>query len=64
MKRSGVYPYLSTNIPSRFTRFSYLPDEEKYHDKSRPIYPFYIIKNYHNDSLILSIMKIYMNLFD
>ncbi|AOW28592.1 hypothetical protein MG5_03030 [Candida albicans P57072] len=39
-KRSGVYPYLSTNIPSRFTRFSYLPDEEKYHDKSRPIYPF------------------------
>ncbi|EMG46017.1 hypothetical protein G210_3750, partial [Candida maltosa Xu316] len=39
-KRSGVYPFLFTNIPSRFTRFSYLPDPEKYHDKSRKIYPF------------------------
>ncbi|RCK64581.1 Thiol-specific monooxygenase [Candida viswanathii] len=39
-KRSGVYPFLFTNIPARFTRFSYQPDEEKYHDKSRAIYPF------------------------
>ena len=39
-KNNGVYPFLFTNIPSRFTRFSYLPDESKYHDKSRKIYPF------------------------
>lgn len=39
-RRSGVYPDLYTNIPSRFTRYSYLPNEEKYLDKSRKIYPF------------------------
>ncbi|ODQ67684.1 FAD/NAD(P)-binding domain-containing protein [Nadsonia fulvescens var. elongata DSM 6958] len=39
-KRSGVFPKMFTNIPSRFTRFSYLPNEEKYLDKSRIIYPF------------------------
>ncbi|CAI5758132.1 unnamed protein product [Candida verbasci] len=39
-KRSGIYPFLFTNIPQRFTRFSYLPDEKEYHDKSRKIYPF------------------------
>lgn len=38
--RSGVFPGLFTNIPSRFTRFSYLPNETKYLDKSRIIYPF------------------------
>ncbi|CCE83111.1 Piso0_003683 [Millerozyma farinosa CBS 7064] len=37
---SGIYAELFTNIPTRFTRFSYLPDEEKYHDESRVIYPF------------------------
>lgn len=36
----GVFPGLFTNIPSRFTRFSYLPDEPEYHDKTRQIYPF------------------------
>lgn len=39
-KRSGVFADLFTNIPARFTRFSYLPNEKKYHDKSRVIYPF------------------------
>lgn len=38
--KSGVFPGLFTNIPSRFTRFSYLPNEAKYLDKSRTIYPF------------------------
>ncbi|CUM45811.1 uncharacterized protein AC631_04776 [Debaryomyces fabryi] len=38
--KSGVFPGLFTNIPSRFTRFSYLPNEVKYLDKSRTIYPF------------------------
>ncbi|CAN3373430.1 hypothetical protein DIURU_000360 [Diutina rugosa] len=37
---SGVFPGLFTNIPSQFTRFSYLPDEPEYHDKTRQIYPF------------------------
>lgn len=37
---SGIYADLFTNIPTRFTRFSYLPDEKKYHDDSRVIYPF------------------------
>lgn len=39
-RRSGVYPDLYTNIPSRFIRFSYLPNEEKYRNKDRKIYPF------------------------
>ncbi|KAK6459570.1 flavin-containing monooxygenase [Scheffersomyces xylosifermentans] len=39
-RRSGVFPDLFTNIPARFTRFSYQDNEEKYLDKSRPIYPF------------------------
>ena len=40
LKKSGRYPDLFTNIPSRWTRFSYLPNEEKYLDKNRLIYPF------------------------
>ncbi|CUM65887.1 uncharacterized protein PRCAT00003537001 [Priceomyces carsonii] len=40
ISKSGVYDDLFTNIPAKFTRFSYLPDEEKYHDKKRIIYPF------------------------
>ena len=39
-KRNGIYPFLFTNIPARFTRFSYLPNEQQYQDKSRIIYPF------------------------
>lgn len=39
-RKSGVYSNLFTNIPSRFIRFSYLPDEEKYRNKERKIYPF------------------------
>lgn len=39
-KRSGVFPDLFTNVPSRFTRFSYLPTEKKFFDKARVIYPF------------------------
>lgn len=38
--RSGVFPGLFTNTPSRFTRFSYLPNEATYLNKSRTIYPF------------------------
>ncbi|EGW31667.1 flavin-containing monooxygenase [Spathaspora passalidarum NRRL Y-27907] len=38
--RSGIFPNLFTNIPARFTRYSFMPDEDKYHDKSRKIYPF------------------------
>ncbi|CAH2351269.1 putative thiol-specific monooxygenase [[Candida] railenensis] len=39
-RRSGVYPSLFTNIPSRFTRFSYIPNDEEYLDESRTIHPF------------------------
>ncbi|KAK6204758.1 flavin-containing monooxygenase [Scheffersomyces amazonensis] len=39
-RRSGVFPDLFTNIPTRFTRFSYVDNEPEYLDKSRPIYPF------------------------
>lgn len=39
-KRSGVYRELFTNVPARFTRFSYLPNEKKYLDEKRAIYPF------------------------
>ncbi|CAK7898554.1 hypothetical protein CAAN3_04S01662 [[Candida] anglica] len=39
-KRSGVYPDLFTNIPSRFIRFSYQDNEPEYNDKKRAIYPF------------------------
>ncbi|KAG7193399.1 uncharacterized protein KQ657_000817 [Scheffersomyces spartinae] len=39
-QETGVYPDLFTNIPSRFVRFSYQPNEEKYQDPSRTIYPF------------------------
>ena len=39
-KRTGIFPFLFTNIPQRFTRFSYLPDEEEFHNKQRKIYPF------------------------
>lgn len=39
-KRSGVYQHLYTNIPSRFTRFSYMDNEPEYLDKKRNIYPF------------------------
>ncbi len=39
-KRSGVFNDLFTNIPSRFTRFLYMPNEDRYHDKGRKIYPF------------------------
>ncbi|CAK9439180.1 uncharacterized protein LODBEIA_P34040 [Lodderomyces beijingensis] len=38
--RSGVFPFLYTNIPQRFTRFSYLPLEEEYFDEQRKIFPF------------------------
>ncbi|KAI3406242.2 hypothetical protein KGF56_001084 [Candida oxycetoniae] len=38
--RSGIFPFLFTNIPQRFTRFSYLPDEAIYYDTKRKIYPF------------------------
>ena len=38
--RSGIFSFLFTNIPTRFTRYSYLPNEEKYLDQSRKIYPF------------------------
>lgn len=38
--RSGVFPFLFTNIPTRFTRYSYLPNEEEYLNKERKIYPF------------------------
>ncbi|RLV96040.1 Thiol-specific monooxygenase [Spathaspora sp. JA1] len=38
--RSGIFPNLFTNIPARFTRYSFMPDEEKYHNKDRKIYPF------------------------
>ncbi|CUM67515.1 uncharacterized protein PRCAT00005214001 [Priceomyces carsonii] len=37
---SGVFSDLFTNVPWRFTRFSYIPNEEKYYDESRRIYPF------------------------
>lgn len=37
---SGVFQDLFTNIPTRFTRYLYLPDEPEYHDKKRNIYPF------------------------
>lgn len=39
-RRTGIYTDLFTNIPARFTRYSYLPNEEEYLDKSRLIYPF------------------------
>lgn len=39
-KNSGIYPNLFTNIPSRFTRYSYMEYNDKINDKSRPIYPF------------------------
>ncbi|KAG7664098.1 uncharacterized protein J8A68_002352 [[Candida] subhashii] len=39
--RSGIYPNLFTNIPARFTRFSFMENEEKYYDTTeRKIYPF------------------------
>ncbi|KAG5419340.1 hypothetical protein I9W82_003107 [Candida metapsilosis] len=38
--RSGIFPFLFTNIAARFTRYSYLPHEEKYQDETRKIYPF------------------------
>lgn len=38
--RSGVFPFLFTNIPTRFTRYSFLPNEQKYLDTNRIIYPF------------------------
>lgn len=37
---SGIFKNLFTNIPSRFTRFSYMENDDKYYDKSRTIYPF------------------------
>ncbi|KAI5961653.1 uncharacterized protein KGF55_003970 [Candida pseudojiufengensis] len=39
-KRSGVFPFLFTNIPQKFTRYSYLPDEKEYYSQQRTIYPF------------------------
>ncbi|KAI5967509.1 hypothetical protein KGF57_000349 [Candida theae] len=36
--RSGIFPFLFTNIPTRFTRYSYLPIT--HNDKSRSIFPF------------------------
>lgn len=39
-KQSGLYPDLFTNIPLRFTRFSYMSNNGEYLDKSRRIYPF------------------------
>lgn len=39
-RRSGLFPDLFTNISSKFVRFSYLPNEEKYQNKDRTIYPF------------------------
>ncbi|KAK6465710.1 flavin-containing monooxygenase [Scheffersomyces coipomensis] len=39
-KASGIFPDLFTNIPSRFTRFSYLDNEPEYLDEKRIIYPF------------------------
>lgn len=39
-QETGVYTDLFTNIPTRFVRFSYQPNEEKYNDTSRTIYPF------------------------
>lgn len=41
---SGVFQDLFTNIPSRFVRFSYMPNEEEYSDKRRTIYPFLTYK--------------------
>ncbi|ODQ82873.1 hypothetical protein BABINDRAFT_30557 [Babjeviella inositovora NRRL Y-12698] len=38
--RSGVYSDLFTNVPNRFTRFSYLKHNESFSDKTRLIYPF------------------------
>lgn len=38
--KSGIFQNLFTNIPSRFTRFSYMENDPKYYDKSRTIYPF------------------------
>lgn len=37
---SGIFRNLFTNIPSRFTRFSYMENDPKYYDKLRTIYPF------------------------
>lgn len=45
---SGVFHDLFTNIPSRFIRFSYMPNEEKYSDKRRSIYPFLTYKELSN----------------
>lgn len=41
-KRSGVFEALFTNVPYRFTKFSYQKDEPKFLDKSRKYYPFLI----------------------
>ncbi|KAI5952670.1 hypothetical protein KGF54_003537 [Candida jiufengensis] len=38
--RSGIFQFLFTNIPQRFTRYSYLPDEKEYYSQNRTIYPF------------------------
>ncbi|WEJ94049.1 hypothetical protein PSN45_001527 [Yamadazyma tenuis] len=35
----GVYKDLYTNVPARFTRFSYMENEDKFHDEKRTIYP-------------------------
>ena len=37
---SGVFPELFSNVPSRFMRFSYIPNENGYLNRNRLIYPF------------------------
>lgn len=39
-KKSGIFRNLYTNIAARFTRFSYMENDDKYYNKSRRIYPF------------------------
>lgn len=37
---SGIFPELFSNVPSRFMRFSYIPNEDEYLNRDRLIYPF------------------------
>lgn len=39
-RHSALYEDLYTNVPSRFTRFSYMDYPDKYKDTKRTIYPF------------------------
>lgn len=44
--KSGIFPELFTNVPSRYMRFSYMPHEEKFTDKNRVIYPFLTLNEF------------------